>query len=378
MSGLYRHKNSPYWQYDFQHKGKRYHGSTGLTAKADARAYVNRLRAELLTAPKGARPPITLDEAAGLYAARIEEKPGYRTSKPILAAMVAGLGGQKLLAEITQHDLLRFVARRRDGRSNSSVNREIEDWRATWRWASLNKFDVGDMPNWGGLLLTVQEMDPRELSADEETRLFAALRPDLHGMARFALRSGWRLQEVLQLRWKDLHLGERVARTRVKGGRIVSRALSREMLAIITSQPKVAPQVFTFVCQQSRAGGTDAKGRHSATRRKGERYPFSLTGWRSPWESALKAAKIEDFRFHDLRHTTATRLLRATGNLKATQTAMKHKSIKTTLRYAHALDEDVRNAYDLADATSASLPAREAEQSRNSPGTTKGKSRKIG
>ena len=39
-----------------------------------------------------------------------------------------------LLSEITQRDLLAFVAKRRNGRTNATVNREIEVWRAAWRW----------------------------------------------------------------------------------------------------------------------------------------------------------------------------------------------------------------------------------------------------
>jgi len=79
-------------------------------------------------------------------------------------------------------------------------------------------------------------------------------------------------------------------------------------------------------------------------RRKGQRYPISKDGWRKVWKAALDEAGIEDFRFHDLRHTRGTRILRRTGNLAAAQKALGHKHIRTTLRYAHAFDDDVRNA----------------------------------
>ncbi len=84
---------------------------------------------------------------------------------------------------------------------------------------------------------------------------------------------------------------------------------------------------------------------------------------RKPWAAAKKAAEIDGFRFHDLRHTRGTRILRATGNLKAAQRALAHRSIKTTLRYAHATDDDVRNALD-------------ASESRPIPDLTKAKSQK--
>lgn len=75
---------------------------------------------------------------------------------------------------------------------------------------------------------------------------------------------------------------------------------------------------------------------------------------RSPLAAAPANADATDFRFHDLRHTRGTRILRATGNFAAAKEALKHRSIKTTLRYAHATDGDVRRAL-------------EASESRNSP-----------
>jgi len=51
-----------------------------------------------------------------------------------------------------------------------------------------------------------------------------------------------------------------------------------------------------------------------------------------------------DLRFHDLRHDYATKLLRATKNLKLVQRSMGHSNIKTTLRYAHVNDEEVATA----------------------------------
>jgi integrase len=57
-----------------------------------------------------------------------------------------------------------------------------------------------------------------------------------------------------------------------------------------------------------------------------------------------EARRDHDLRFHDLRHTTATRLLRGTGNLKLVQRALNHRDIATTSRYAHVLDTEVAEA----------------------------------
>jgi integrase len=73
----------------------------------------------------------------------------------------------------------------------------------------------------------------------------------------------------------------------------------------------------------------------------GERQPFTRAGWRKAWYRALKEAGIDGLRFHDLRHTHATRLLRATGNLALVKRMLGHRSIETTLRYEHSNAEDV-------------------------------------
>ena len=83
-------------------------------------------------------------------------------------------------------------------------------------------------------------------------------------------------------------------------------------------------------------------------RRNGERYPYTITALRRRWEEAREAAAIGGFRFHDLRHTAATRILRATQNLATTAKVLSHRNLKTTLRYAHVLDDDIRKAQDAA------------------------------
>jgi len=348
---VYQSKASPYWQFDFQFRGRRYHGSTGCTSKRAAEQFERRER-HAATLPVVSRPTLTLDEAAGLYQDHAESLPSWSTIKYMIAALVDGLGPRRLLSEITQRDLQVYFAKRRDKRSNASVNREIENARAIWRSARTARFDIGEMPEWKALRLKVGKKPPRELALTEEDKLFLALRADVRGAVEFLLKSGWRRSEVLGLRWTDVNLPARQATTRIKGGDIVTRPLTTALVEIIASQVQAGPFVFTYICQQSRA-----------KRRKGQRYPLTPTALRKPWAQALAAAGVDAFRLHDLRHTRGTRIVRATGSLAAAKEALKHKSINTTLRYAHVLDEDVRNAL-------------EASESRNSPGEAKSKKRK--
>jgi site-specific recombinase XerD len=51
-------------------------------------------------------------------------------------------------------------------------------------------------------------------------------------------------------------------------------------------------------------------------------------------------------RFHDLRHTFATRMLRKTQNISLVSKLLGHTNIETTSRYAHVLTSDLRDALD--------------------------------
>ena len=334
---VYKPKGSPYFHFDFVWKGRRFFGSTGCTSKRSALAYEARQREEAVLPPRG-RPPITLDEACGLYEEHAGDLPSWKTVEYMTAALIQGLGGNRLLAEISQRELQVYFAKRRNGRSNASVNRDIDNARAIWRRADKARFDVGEMPDWRALWLKVPKKDPRELSQAEEVELFANLRADVADACDFALKSGWRRREVIGLRWSDCDMAARQAKTKIKGGDEIKRPLTPTLLALIANQPKVGPFVFTYVCKKTRG-----------KRRVGERYPLTATVLRSAMAAAKAEAKIEGFRFHDFRHTRGTRIVRATGSLAAAKAALAHKSINTTLRYAHVLDEDVRNALDASE-----------------------------
>ncbi|GEM72050.1 integrase [Sphingomonas aquatilis NBRC 16722] len=352
---IYKPKNSPYFHFDFVWKGRRFHGSTGAKTRRAAERVEETERAKARNGGN-ARPPITLDEACGLYEDKAGDLPSWNDSERTIGILIEAQGAGALLSEITQRDLLALVAKRRNGRVNASVNREIEVWRAIWRWAAKARYDVGEMPDWGALMLKVVDKAPRELSAAEETALFEEIRGDLYDFCDFALKAGWRKSEVMGLRWSDVDLGARTAGTRIKGGDVVRRPLTQDMLLIIANQPKVGPFVFTYKAVRTKSAFVDKLGRKQPARKKGERYPMTATVIRKPWAAALANAGVEDFRFHDLRHTRGTRILRATGNLKAAQRALAHKSIKTTLRYAHATDDDVRDALDASDVSRVDRP----------------------
>ncbi|MBI1912145.1 MAG: tyrosine-type recombinase/integrase [Deltaproteobacteria bacterium] len=72
---------------------------------------------------------------------------------------------------------------------------------------------------------------------------------------------------------------------------------------------------------------------------------FTVTDF---WK-ALKKAEIKEFRFHDLRHSFATRLVQNGVDLYKVQKLMHHREIKTTQRYAHHYPESLREGVNVLD-----------------------------
>jgi integrase len=266
-----------------------------------------------------------------------------------------GLGKETLLRELSEALLVAYVGQRRmtparyrqTKLSPRSVNAEIEHLRAVMRRArDVWKVPVAEI-EWSTVLLAEAGAREHILSRDdEEPRLWAELRADFHAMVLFALISGVRLANVIDLTWRQVDWEAGVIGFRIKspkpGGELHYLPLTPALTAILSPERGRHPvRVFTYVCQRNRR-----VPQTGFIQQKGARYPFTHDGWRKEWKRALVAAAIEDFRFHDLRHTAATRALRAHKNLRAVQRMLGHKGIATTSRYAHSDLDDVRAAME--------------------------------
>jgi integrase len=64
---------------------------------------------------------------------------------------------------------------------------------------------------------------------------------------------------------------------------------------------------------------------------------------------AVKEARLDDFRFHDLRHTFATRLVQAGVDLYKVGKLLGHKDIRMTQRYSHHYPESLRDGVEVLD-----------------------------
>lgn len=353
---LYQPKGSAYWHYDFQYKGVRHYGSTGVEEKATAKEIEAAVRRQAARdhhygEPKR-KPKLALRAALGRYWNEIGQHSAAPYDELWRADMLVGeLGPDTTLDQITDNEMTRVVARLRGRKARykdtllapATVNRTVELLRRVWRRArDLWGADVGESePRWGAHRLHEPDERVRSLSGDEEQRLFTALREDYHPMVRFALLSGMRLDNVLSLRWSQVDYQTMAitikTKSRKPGGAVRRVPITQAMLLLLAQQRGHHDTfVFTYTCAKSRG-----------ERKRGQRYPFSPDGWRKAWSAALAAAGIQDFRFHDLRHTAATRTLAASGNLKAVSRMLGHTEVTTTAKYAHVLDDDVREAMEL-------------------------------
>ena len=253
-----------------------------------------------------------------------------------LAWLLEAMGKNALVKEIGKRDVSALVAKRRaEGVSNATINRTVTEPlrcvlnRARKHWEE----PVKELP-WGDFKLAEQKERICELREDEQIAVFDVMRPDYHPIIEFALLSGFRLFECVGVRWANVNWGAMEITVRGKGDKVAVIPTTYEMRDVLWPlQGDDADKVFTYVA---------ARSDNRKKRVEGVRYPITYEGLKTMWRRRVGKTDIEDFRFHDLRHTTGTRLLRVTGNLKLTQKLLRHENIQTTMKYAHATTEDLR------------------------------------
>lgn len=369
---LYQPKNSPYWHYDFQWKGGRFHGSTRETSKRRAQAVEDheKLKAKI----GGVQREATLDEVADSYwQAKGQNARAAKADERRLFWLVTALGPQRLVHDIDEPDLLAAIrARQAEGSrrgkaerftpiANATVNRVVTElFRRLHRHAEKSMKVRVTPIDWTVLKLPEAEGRKRCLTDDEEARLLDALREDVRPLVLFSMVAGLRKEDARTLTRFNVDLADARIRIKVKSSRPGRKThtikLSPSMVALLANEMgrHTLPQVFTYVPHDT----------HNRPVEGAARKPITLSVLRRQFERAIEAAGIEDFRWHDLRHTAATRFTRVAG-LKAAQMLLGHESIATTARYAHPSDDDMSNAME-------ATMSRNAGQSRNTPGQQTG------
>jgi len=134
-------------------------------------------------------------------------------------------------------------------------------------------------------LLTGEVERDRWLTREEAERLIRVCPAHLAALVRFALSTGCRASEITGLEWKRVDLDRRTAwLNQTKNGTPRGVPLNEDAVEVLREQiGKSLTHCFTF---------------------RGEPWKWQVTN--SAWHTALVAAGIQDFRFHDLRHTWAS------------------------------------------------------------------------
>lgn len=168
------------------------------------------------------------------------------------------------------------------------------------------------------------------LSPEEEAKILEECPGWLRDIIVFDLHTGLRQDELLSLEWSRVDFPRRtILIQKTKNGKPKALPLNLIALNILEEKSKVRSVKNDLVFLSS--NGTKIN-RHNL--------------WRA-FRKVLDDAGIQDFTFHDLRHTFATRLVQRGEDIYKVAKLMGHKDIRMTQRYAHHSSESLRSGVDV-------------------------------
>ncbi len=216
------------------------------------------------------------------------------------------------------------ISTRGTPRSGATVNRYLAALSAAfgvavseWQWVKENPF---------ARIRREKESDGRTrfLSKEERTALLSACKEstskNLYLITLLALSTGMRQAEVLTLKWDHISFERNTItlfKTKNKEVRVV--LLVGIARSLLQDHGKIRSLKNPFVFQ----------GRHHTH----ANFP------RKSWGTALKKAKIENFTFHDCRHSAASELAMNGASLHEIAAVLGHKTLAMVQRYAHLSEQ---------------------------------------
>lgn len=280
-------------------------------------------------------------------------KAAYKTISRL--KIVCSEFGKTRLDAITAWNFEKWRAKRiKDGRSKTTTNRDLEALKSALNraveWKIINHNPLADVKRIRTdasakirYLNRAEETSLREALAARETELREArargnewretrgyeLRPALPAyadhlapMVLVSLNTGLRQGELFGLKWSNVDLHTRLVTIEgggAKSGQTRHIPLNEEALTVLKQWKAQQQDAQALVFP-----GKDGK-------------PF--TNVKRAWHALLDAAKVRHFRWHDLRHTFASKLVMAGADLITVRELLGHSSIAMTLRYSHLAPE---------------------------------------
>ncbi|EPU3839107.1 site-specific integrase [Providencia stuartii] len=333
--------------------GKRIKQSLGTEDKRQAQELHDRLRADLWRVDKlGDYPDITFEEVCVRWLEEKSDKKSLDTDKSLLGFWVEQFAGI-LLKDITASKIYTAVSKLQN---RAALNRWLAKKEACIKQGKdipvyvPKPVSQATKSSYLALIKSILRAAEREwkwldkapvikvnqpknkrirwLEPHEAARLILECPEPLKSVVRFALATGLRRSNIINLEWQQIDMQRKVAwiyPEDSKSGKAIGVALNDTACQVLRDQIGNHHK-WVFVHKEATY---KSDGTMTPAIRK-----MRVDNNRS-WNSALRRAGINDFRFHDLRHTWASWLVQAGVPLSALQEMGGWESIEMVRRYAH-------------------------------------------
>ena len=335
--GLY--KRGSVWWMRFTCQGKQIKRSTETDDKKLAQRIFDKVKGEVAERKWFERLPgedRTFKELVEKYmeehSARNKAPRSYVRDKSLRDHLVKTFGELTLLG-ITPNLISEYKTKRRgEGAAPSTINNELGLMSHAfnlaikeWEWVKENPVKMVSKEK-------VNNLIERWLTLEEENKLLASSPKRLQEIIIFAINTGLRQSEILDLKWPRADLSRRtITILEQKNQGKDTLPLNERALGILRERSKNLCGETEYVFHT-----------RNATR-------IASHNLQEAFNSAVKKARIEKLRFHDLRHTFATRLVQAGVDLYAVQKLGRWKNISMVMRYAHHYPESLRSGIEVLD-----------------------------
>lgn len=247
------------------------------------------------------------------------------------------LGRETRLSHITPESIAQARDRLASGESLSgkvltpgSVKRYLSVLSAALSTAVKDWFWMADNPCLKVRRPTDSRGRIRFLDDSERERLLAACKASpaarLYPLVLMALCTGARQRELLDLTWQQVDLDRGLA--------VIHHSKNGDRRAIAITGPAETMLADWYRARQVNSDLVFPSPNGKST------FP------QLPWNRALATAEIEDFRFHDLRHTFASYLAMSGATLAELAEALGHKTLAMVKRYAHLTEGHTRSVVE--------------------------------
>ncbi|WP_256250779.1 site-specific integrase [Nitrosomonas sp. Nm51] len=293
--------------------GERIRCSAATEDKTQAQEFHDRLKAESWRVAKlGDKPRRTWDEAAYKWLMETQHKKTHHDDMAKVDWLQQFFRG-KYLDELTRDEIARIGELKLKETSPATANRLLALIRSILRQTALD-WEWIDKPPVIKLYREAKRR-VRYLTAEQACLLIRELPEHLADIVQFSLSTGLGRSNVTGLVWSQVDLQRRVAwihGDQAKAGKPIHVTLNDTAIAVLNRQIGKHPKsVFSY---------------------KGN--PITQVNTKA-WYKALKRAGIEDFRWHDLRHTWASWLTQNGVPLNVIQEMGAWESAEMVRRYAH-------------------------------------------